>query len=169
MNPTLPLPLALVCFVKDEYMFVTLQVLPQTNFEILATTFIMVAGACVLIVLLGSVASMLNTMDSQQKEYYKLRDTLNDFTATNNLPPALCYKLRHYFRSRFESGALTDWSPVLGRMSKQLKVTMKILLSLESSSSPVSCDHEPWFVGGNFNTPSREMDQQLQILQRCQC
>jgi len=96
-------------------------VLPRTNTEILATTFIMVAGACVLIFLLGSVASMLNTMDNQQKEYYKLRDTLNDFTATNNLPPALCYKLRHYFRSQFESGALTDWSPVLGKLSNQLK------------------------------------------------
>ena len=138
----------------------TLQVLPRTNTEILATTFIMVAGACVLIFLLGSVASMLNTMDNQQKEYYKLRDTLNDFTATNNLPPALCYKLRHYFRSQFESGALTDWSPVLGKLSNQLKVTTKIPSvpnrSVHVVSPPVSCD--PWFVGGDFNTPSREMD-----------
>ena len=96
-------------------------VVPRTDVEIIAWTVIMVFGACILTFLLGSVASMLTAIGMQETEYFKLRDQLNDFTADAGIPAELCYKLRHYCRSQFESGALNDWSLVLDRLSPSLK------------------------------------------------
>merc|ERR1711871_1872997 len=78
-------------------------------------------GAWVMVYLLGSVASMMNRIDVQEQEYFMLRDQLNEFTISTQLPPQLGYRLRHFFRTQYEAGALDDWSLVLNKMSKQLK------------------------------------------------
>lgn len=96
-------------------------VLPQTDAEMLVTTLVMMIGACLFAFLLGSVTSLVSALNMQEQEYFMLRDQLNEFCASMELPPAICYKLRHFVRSRYEQGALFDWSTILNRLSPQLK------------------------------------------------
>lgn len=77
-------------------------------------------------------------MDWIQQEYYALRDTLTEFTKTAKLPPALCFKLRNYFRSRYQQGSLFDWSVVISRLSEQLKEEV------------ASCMQSAWLRGNDY-------------------
>lgn len=95
--------------------------LPQTQAEILMTTLVILMSACLFAFLLGSVTSLVASLDVQEQEYFGLRDALNEFTKSENLPKELCYKLRKYLRSRYQQGALFDWSIVLEKLSTQLK------------------------------------------------
>jgi len=113
-------------------------ILPQTDAEILMTTFVIMIGACMFAYLLGSVTSLVGAMDLQEQEYFTLRDTLNEFTKTTDLPATLCYKLRHYFRSRYQQGALFDWSVVLTRLSAQLREEV------------ASCMQSQWLTGNAY-------------------
>jgi len=105
-------------------------VLPQTQLEVLASSFVMCAGAFVFMFILGSVASIVASSDQQENQYYTLRDTLNDFTEATGLPPALCYKLRHFVRKQYQQGSLFDWSAVLDKLSPQLR--MEVAMNLRA-------------------------------------
>jgi len=96
-------------------------IVPVTAGERVMTSIVILITACLFAFLLGSVTSLVGALDVQEQEYFKLRDSLNEFTVAEDIPKALCYKLRRYLRNRHHQGNLFDWSKVLNCLSPQLR------------------------------------------------
>jgi len=96
-------------------------ILPQTNAEAAVFTCIMILGACSLAFVLGSITSMITSMDLQTTEYYTIRAELDEFVTSAMIPPRLRQKLRSFFRNQHESGRSYDYSKVLGSLTTELR------------------------------------------------
>jgi len=101
-------------------------ILPVTQAEIFVVTLVMIVGAMVFMFILGSVASLANAANTQEKEYFVLRENLNDFMTRASLPDQLCYRLRHFVRNQYAQGSLFEWSAVLEKLSPSLREEVAI-------------------------------------------
>eukprot|EP00899_Mesostigma_viride_P010185 jgi/Mesvir1/19168/Mv01189-RA.1 len=101
-------------------------VLPFTHWERAYTTFGMLVGASIYAYVVGSVCNIVQSMDAEQTEFYRIMDNLNSFMAAKRLPKGLRMRLREFFRYRRSNGNVDDTHALLAKMSPSLRADVAI-------------------------------------------
>jgi len=81
----------------------------------------MMLGVSCYTTVLGSVLSLVQSMDKQKQVYQDLVDSLNIYMEDHKLPKQLKTRLRRHFRNQETSNVLFDWSFVVDKMSHSLQ------------------------------------------------
>ena len=102
-------------------------VVPTSTAERFFIIFAMLIGTSVFAYVVGSVCTIVASMDKKQSEHHELMDTLNAMTRELGLNDELKLRLRDYFRYRHMGTNMDDWHTMLELMSPKLRgeVAMK--------------------------------------------
>ena len=97
-------------------------IVPRTNPERMYSVLCTFIGGGVYAYLLGSVCSIITSMDEGSSVFYRQMEDLNKFMKEKKLPPGLRVKLRDFFRFRRNYRAAIEWSNVMHLMSDSLRL-----------------------------------------------
>lgn len=102
-------------------------VVPTSTAERFFIIFAMLLGTSVFAYVVGSVCTIVASMDKKQSEHHELMDTLNAMTRELGLSAELQLRLRDYFRYCHLGTNMDDWQSMLELMSPKLRgeVAMK--------------------------------------------
>lgn len=102
-------------------------VVPTSTEERVFIIFAMLVGTSVFAYVVGSVCTIVASMDKKESEHHELMDTLNAMTRELNLNDDLKLRLRDYFRYKHNGTNMEDWHTMLQLMSPKLRgeVAMK--------------------------------------------
>ena len=96
-------------------------ILPTTTGERFFVILAMLIGTSVFAYVVGSVCTIVASMDKKSSEHHELMDTLNAMARELSLGEDLQRRCRDYFRYRHSSTNMDDWRVMLEIMSPRLR------------------------------------------------
>ena len=96
-------------------------VTPQTDVERTYLVFAMLIGASVYAYVVGSICSVIASMNHRETEFQELMDSLNAFIREAEIQEDTAFRLRSFFRYRRQHGSRKSWHDLLDMMSPSIR------------------------------------------------
>lgn len=104
-------------------------VTPQTDAERTYLIFAMLIGASVYAYVVGSICSIIASMNMRETEFQEQMDALNTFIHEARIEKHLALRLRAYFRYKRHSTSFKSWHALLANMSPTMRGDVAIQLN----------------------------------------
>lgn len=104
-------------------------VTPQTEAERMYLIFAMLIGASVYAYVVGSICSIIASMNMRETEFQELMDQLNTFIGEAKIEKNLALRMRAFFRYRRHTTSFKSWHALLQMMSPSMRGEVAIQLN----------------------------------------